>query len=595
MGSLLHSMRLRRILVGFALAWPVPAAAVSAQGLRGGVRDSVSGQPIAGAVVQLVDGRDTVVARAVSGSDGRYRIPAATARIEVAPFHLRIRKIGFRARELAVGPDDTADLEILLAPLPTMLESVVSSATPGCRDNETTPRARELWHAARAAWLAGLAPEVLPEPALLVEDPIPGSPGAFGSQMVRTPAVAESFGVARHALEHYLITSERVATGDRHRTLAPAADSSSTDLLLDANFLMTHCVRVEGDDRQHRGETALRFVSPSGRSSAIDVEGRLWLDTTDAILRSVEFDYPVPHLRDRETARGRAVFATTTNGAAVITRWGLHLNAKIRRPPKGVRIIIPLGSGPRRDTLNATVLSNWDSVTDYEGSLPHLLGRVIDRATDRGMHGVAVSVEFAAALPDRRPRTVTTDSLGYFSVELPGTAVRLRAVDTAFAAFRPDELGRPPDVDWDVDRPLAGSAWDSPPWGTFIGVNASYDHDERAMIKVTSTADAYRDACHVRATNTTTGILVGRVDTARWRPTDEIPLALVHVAWRVSDGPDAVRNVMTDSSGRFRVCGIPRGAAVSVVLPPDTAGVRLGMRGDLLTAVVIGAEPRRKP
>src|SRR5262245_28842736 len=105
---------MRRVfLSGFAIAAACGAASVvaGAQTLRGTVRDSASTQPIAGAVVILLDSAGSTLSRRLTNERGEFSapLPAAVRRMQVM-------RIGFRMASLAVPllETDVAQADIRL-------------------------------------------------------------------------------------------------------------------------------------------------------------------------------------------------------------------------------------------------------------------------------------------------------------------------------------------------------------------------------------------------------------------------------------------------------------------------------------------------
>src|SRR6476660_5471965 len=98
------AMFLSTLILG---ALPASRAAAQEQGtIRGTVRDSTSGQPIAGAQVQLVGTNRTAVAD-VSGVYSLAGVPAGAATV-------RVLRIGFaqRTAQVSVAPGTTTALDV---------------------------------------------------------------------------------------------------------------------------------------------------------------------------------------------------------------------------------------------------------------------------------------------------------------------------------------------------------------------------------------------------------------------------------------------------------------------------------------------------
>ena len=100
-------------------------SAAQAQELRGTVRDSASRQPIAGAVLILMDSARSVIGRNITNERGEYRIALSGG---VA--RMRLLRIGFRQREVAIPPavGGESQLDVQMVAIPMLLEPVVERA-----------------------------------------------------------------------------------------------------------------------------------------------------------------------------------------------------------------------------------------------------------------------------------------------------------------------------------------------------------------------------------------------------------------------------------------------------------------------------------
>ncbi len=86
--------------------------------LMGRVVEAAGGAPVAGAEVAVLPERVAIL----SDADGRWRLRADGS----GPFRVRVRRLGYVMREVAVAPG--APVTILLEPLPVALEAVVVTA-----------------------------------------------------------------------------------------------------------------------------------------------------------------------------------------------------------------------------------------------------------------------------------------------------------------------------------------------------------------------------------------------------------------------------------------------------------------------------------
>src|SRR5262249_36636767 len=100
------------------------------------------------------------------------------------------------------------------------------------------------------------------------------------------------------------------------------------DALLDDGFIAGYCVRLVRGDRGHPTEIGLGFTAATRDRRRIDVDGVLWVDTTQRQLRRLEFRY-VGLARSAEPAStgGQLWFRDMPNGVVIIDRWSLRLPA----------------------------------------------------------------------------------------------------------------------------------------------------------------------------------------------------------------------------------------------------------------------------
>ena len=116
--------------------------------MRGTVRDSASGQPIAGAVLTLLDASGAPLGRNITDPRGQYRIALSAGMARV-----RLQRIGFRPRELRIPEpvDGIARLDVAMVTIPTLLEPVRVSDDSRCSRRADRSAALGLWEAAKKA------------------------------------------------------------------------------------------------------------------------------------------------------------------------------------------------------------------------------------------------------------------------------------------------------------------------------------------------------------------------------------------------------------------------------------------------------------
>jgi hypothetical protein len=98
------------------------------------------------------------------------------------------------------------------------------------------------------------------------------------------------------------------------------------DALLDDAFFAGYCFRLVRAERDHPTEVGLGFTAAAHANNRVDIDGVLWVDTTQRQLRRLEFRY-VGLDRSLEPARpgGQLSFHDMANGVVIIDRWSLRL------------------------------------------------------------------------------------------------------------------------------------------------------------------------------------------------------------------------------------------------------------------------------
>lgn len=363
-----------------------------------------------------------------------------------------------------------------------------------------------------------------------------------------------------------------------HRRGQPRGDAASSadgaalgeSLLRDPDFAERRCLRLERGKDEHRGELAVVFEPARKSERAVELRGTLWVDTNAATPRALSFEYLAPTVPNRKRAGGTITFGVTPEGLPVVARWVLHLlPAHDPRSQRGVRIILPsTWMADMRDTASETVLARWDSTTTTLGAPPHLLGRVTRLGTNDPFGGVRVSVSPVTRLtPDMqvaKSRSVITDALGRFDLEIPILTLLLRAADTTLESVRPPGMEPAPDFDWDITTVQEGER-DGPPHGAFRGQSLPFGHDQHATIGVGRNDDAFRDACGMKRARADRWMIAGRVLLP---PDGSSAQSVIRARWLEHSGSGApreqIREQAADSLGYFRICKLPAGEPVQV-------------------------------
>jgi carboxypeptidase family protein len=315
-------MRICSFVVGVLVAGAF-AQPIAAQRVVGIVRDSASGDAIAGAVVTLRDSGGAALSQTITGGTGRFAAPII-GRVT----RLTLVRIGFHPAGIAFAisyPHADTSVTLAMGALPTLLAAVDVIDTPGCKGRDDRAAALALWEQARAALLATIVARKSSPPALTFihyDQRRDGDGRRILSQLIQHESGASNRPfLAGHPAEEFSKVGYVAMHGGDLLYYAPDADG-----LLDPAFASTHCFSLDRDARRPAGELGLAFEPAHGRDSIVDIAGTIWIDTTARQLRSIEFRYDgLPTSATSTATPGGAVDFRTANGVAVINRWNLHL------------------------------------------------------------------------------------------------------------------------------------------------------------------------------------------------------------------------------------------------------------------------------
>lgn len=293
-----------------------------AQEVRGTVRDSASRQPVLGAVVTLLDASGNTLGRNITDQSGRYRVVVTATTTQ-----LRFLRIGFRPVTVPLHRTgravDTAD--VLMTVLPTLLEPMTVTAN-GCPRRGDVAQAFGLLVQARASLLNSVvARESNPGTAARIRfrRVLDGIGDRVLTQFVTldSNARADAPFVSVRSASQFVHDGFIKEDPDGRVYYAPDAEA-----LLDDAFIDGYCLRLVRPDREHRTEVGLGFVARKHERNRVDIDGVLWVDTTQRQLRRLEFQY-VGLDRSLQPAKpgGQISYRDMANGVVIIDRWSLRL------------------------------------------------------------------------------------------------------------------------------------------------------------------------------------------------------------------------------------------------------------------------------
>lgn len=290
-----------------------------AQQIHGLVRDSMAGNPIAGAVVTLLDSSNAPLARGLSAPSGEFTLPRPARTIRA-----RIVRIGYRPQEIVLPWPPHGDLTVSMARVPAVLEQVEVRGQSPCPSTADRARAFALWEQARDGLLASVvARQTKPAFAATLayqREYAPESMRLEREQTRRDSGQTSRPFAAIAPPRSFLVTGYMIDDGGSRTYFAPDAD-----VLLDESFAATHCFVVQPPDSAHAGQIGVAFAPVPG-DTLVDVTGTIWMDAGTPQLRTVEFKYTrLEPAALAFGAGGRMSFQTVANGITFIDRWSLHL------------------------------------------------------------------------------------------------------------------------------------------------------------------------------------------------------------------------------------------------------------------------------
>lgn len=519
------------------------ARPLTAQQIRGIVRDSASAALLPGAVVSVVDSAGASAAATIADGSGRFTLPRSP---RAATLH--VIRIGYQPRDVALPVSaQTVTLEFAMRRLPAILDAVRVSDRELCPGSSDRGSAFQLWDQARAGLLAAVvARDANPAMVMTLVYERAMYPN---DELVRRQTVKANTGRSKRPF----VAAEQPATFARRGYMREDATGRTffapdADVLLDESFAATHCFHLQAADDAHRDQIGLAFTPVRGRDSLVDVNGVIWMDRATPALRSFDFRYTqLEPAAERAGVGGHLEFRNMSNGVSFIERWNLRLpimeaipfiagsgrsaRSSLRRQDNvDVRITEILDAGGQ--VLSAT----WPDKTSWREGPSGIVGTVTQQVTNRALPFALITLAGTAD-------TVMADARGEFTMTpvLPGRYTIVVADTTLEGFAEPRVESRRIDV----------------ARGAFTKHNAQFE----------STTGVLAKACAGQKIRPHTTTLIGHV----LLPDGTAPRrATVRATWQadynggstveVKGGPVTVTNGQQDADvddhGRFLVCGV---------------------------------------
>lgn len=501
-----------------------------AQSVRGTLRDSTTREVVPGAVVTVTDSAGAFLARAISDSVGRFSVMrlAQSRRVHII-------RIGYHPYDGPVGSENDT-LRIAMQPIPSLLETVSSSAQRVCPGDKENADAIGLWGQARAALLAGVVDREMRAPRVRLRsfwrtfDPVRHRQ-LDDSVSLKDVTADRSYVAARPAWAFAEEGYMREGIGGDREYFAP-----DDIVLLDQSFAATHCLRTVVGDAAHPAQVGIGFepVEAGRPDTLVDVSGVLWIDQAKPRLRSLEFHYTNLEYYARNSG-GEIHFGVTPGGTPIIDRWTIHSvilafeedvrpgSVRRRAPPRPIRQNVRLLA--YQDVGGEIALADWNG--QFIGSAaPRFTGVVVDTAGKR-IGGARVWIR---GMTD----TATTSADGAFS--LPYTAGSTYVVLASDSTLATQGIARTVPTPINLSKP---GNWDV--WLTF--------YPRPAVLRLMCPANSYKDG---------TGVLLAKIVDEKGIP---VPNVLVDVEARqaivIGDTLYQPRRSRGEAGadGRFIICG----------------------------------------
>jgi hypothetical protein len=413
----------RRVIGWVALSTSLVAGTLGAQAVRGTVTERASQSPIAGAVVFLLDARQSVVARDLTTETGAYRLMAPGPGV----FRVRMLRIGFRpvlSEPVQLIAESEVTLPLVIENVPVALNAVRVERRANCSARDDITPAYNAWNEVSTALTAALlSTRLRGTRATVVKYDRWTEPG---SEVVLRQGANVQSGLPG-------MPWRSVPADSLHRVGFVVQDAGNwftfhapdLDVLLSDTFLEDHCLQLHG---VANGEIAIEFVPARDRERISEIRGFVWLSAATLELKRLQFRY-VNVLREYEDAGagGELGFLKLRNGSWIISRWQIRMPTAFRGG-RSESYGVPGGSG--RTRIRATemkttggdllrVVSNGDTL--FTAPPRDLVGQVLDSATNRPIPGARVLLAGTGY-------SAMANELGRFSIDdvLPG-AYRIRA------------------------------------------------------------------------------------------------------------------------------------------------------------------------
>jgi carboxypeptidase family protein len=420
-----------RVSLGAGLFLLLNATTVSplaGQEVHARVLDSLGVQPLAGAMARIETRAGDLVARSLTGQDGRVAFNS----IQPGRYVLRIEMIGRATKELLFeisDSDQSIRREIRMTARPIQIEGVSVAASDRCRlAPDAGVLVHQVWEEARKALAVTAATDregrYRYETLLYERDldreliHVQGMTEERRERNLETPFVTRS---PEDLLRLGFV--ERSDGSDVY--FAPDAQ-----LLLSDEFLATHCLTIAagGTSEASNDVVGLSFRPVSAVGEQVDIAGTLWLDLETSELRHLDYRYTnLPPVRADPRVGGRVAFKRMPQGRWIVSEWWIRMPSVSVQWDREYRARDFLSGF--RESGGAVLEARWQGESVLRGTTLGALAGTVQSGEGEPLPDVRVDLTGTA-------RTVSTGADGRFSFpDLPEGFYQLLAADARSISY----------------------------------------------------------------------------------------------------------------------------------------------------------------
>lgn len=315
---------MRRVVLQRALLALLIPGVLEAQVIRGSlVREDGTTAAEGVIVVARSVGADSILARTLSNSTGRFSLTVRPGRVKLSA--LRIGQLPFEIGEIALTPTDTQSVRVVLPHAPIMLPTVTTTAQASCRLSgaEGAAVAAAYDEARKAILSTTLSAEEGPPIArfsTFTQERTVGN-RALTPKMREFAEGPSRSPFASLSPEDLAENGYQLSRQSETSYWAPDANVFLSDI-----FVAGHCLGLVRNDSEHDEWAGLTFRPVKLRRGVVDVSGILWIDRATSELRRVEFRYEgLPTYLARLQLGGRLEFTRLAEGSWFISEWEIRM------------------------------------------------------------------------------------------------------------------------------------------------------------------------------------------------------------------------------------------------------------------------------